>query len=479
MNKNTTSIYLTVILSLFSNFFGHSQTWKPQTWSNSCWAAATENVFSRRFLDSTKNVGECKLVRFKGGSATDWCTPAARTRTATMLAVTSRSEYANIIKGYASFSYLKNGNQTLAWSILSNLKKPIIFSMDLENSNTNHFVNIYHAKALGTSKWLYVFDPLPTKIGTHYLKNYLAYQLPTQNPSMGLQTTYYNFGKKTYVTTTGHTRYQATISTGIPSRASIYSASTTVIAQFSGVFEEAKRDLVAQEITGFERIPLALIVMGLPAISVTSFRKNTSRTDSLSVLVSESRSQIIPIFSDNSGRLKSVSLLVLLRKSAETADSNLVVWDRIQRLNLPDTVITKLNLPAIGETVNGVRTIKISKELLEFIDTENGGLYLKKGDEYLNILEQNPTWIPLNDFYREIGQVSRSSQPTVFDRTIINSSQFSTVLREKGFDVQVQNGVDVVKWNNNFIKVTDLQQQLQVAPANQNVKQIILFDKRN
>ncbi len=465
MKKSTKTIYPTVIILILACFDVQAQTYKAQTWLESCWAAATENVFYRTFSDTTKNVKECTLVRWKSCYM-----PCSSGATCGSVSVSGRYEYANIAHLYASFSYIKDGSHTLCWATLQGLKKPIIFSFDSDVLNLSHFVNIYGVKQIcNSSKWLYVFDTFPTLTGTHYLKNYLSYQLPTVNPRKdSLQTTYYNFGKN--INGIYHTRtiYKTFIQTGIPSNPNVYTnySAAWVNAQFRTVFNGIKSDSNAATLTGITRAILRdSIVMGLPVITVENYKRQVLSSGSTVVVSSVSRSQVVPVFETKAGKLKSISLIVLLRK---TANSNMVVIDKIQPLNLPENVIAQLGLPKSG-MVNGVRQVLIQG--IEFINTEGGGLYIKKIEEniYYDVLKQNGLWLPETEFHKLV----------INDKTMTigRPIDFSKDLRTQGFDIRQIGGIDHIIINNQSIKVSDFKQQIQSLPNLDRAKKVVVFEK--
>ena len=360
---------------------------------------------------------------------------------------------------------------TLPWSVLNVLKKPIIFSVDNEAVNTNHFVNIYNTQNFGiNSNWLYIFDPLPTGRGSMYLKNYATYKLPTRNPATdSLQTTYYDFGKSgIYTSISGNKLYSSLPQSGVcADTIGVFKKynEIDISNQFSAILLVIKSISEAKRITGLN--VFTRLALGFPAIPLTNFEKEYSTPPSL--VISKSRTQIIPIFHLNaSNRIDaSLSMLVLLRKSSEDSDSNRVVIDMIQKLKLPAPVITKLNSVLNITIQGGISTIRIPRGTFDFIRTEDGQLFLRDIIEkkYFDLSQTQIVPFLKNDFYEQILRneiMDFNIQP--IDKQVFENNNLGNFLMNTAFS---------------NINAPLLQQRIERLSNYQNVKQVILFEKKN
>jgi hypothetical protein len=475
MYKFLKTTYYTVFILI--NFIGKAQM-TPQTWRTSCWAATTENILKvqRKIPVASKGIKECQIVANVNDSRI-WCDSIYRDSPSASFLIAKKQDYINILKNYCSFLYLENAGQTLSWNNITNLNKPIIYCFDESNNdNLSHFVNIYNNKDFGGFKGLYIFDPYPTKKGTYYLKNYATYQQSSANPSAGRQSTYYNFGDKKDASG----KYLSTPSPGIPSNPNIYRSYTytnirnTLLTIFHAISDSTP---VVQIITGLsKKIPSSKLVIGVPAIPLDEFKTKTYHSDTSSVVVNSTKLSIIPVFRDSSNILKPISMIFLQRKTPNsTTDYDTTVIERIQRLNLPDSIAQRITLPDITTVNQGI--ITIPSNFLNFSIDEDGRIRIKISDKYYDISAVNSTWISELDVLKELTSSTSEEDftPVSIDKQIFDTNpvNFINVLKNNGL-VKNINNIEYMNTNNSTIKVDDFQKRFQNRI---DFKRIILLKK--
>jgi hypothetical protein len=415
--------YLTVLLYLLLQFcLAQRRTavtkdsLQPQHWGTSCWAAATANVvnFSRHVVD------ECQIIDIVIPPQTNYgqkpvCDEGELKECAEL---GSRSFLIDgdfftnsLLKKYASFSTLKKrANHALSYrQILSIVtqNKPMIHWFDYDVlSEQSHVVNIIGYNTFARrivdiagkktyinidknhQRWLYVYDPKPNCIGTYYLKNYQTYQLASPFGEGAYQDTYFDFKLKNSTRSkTYHSYIEGQLSTN-----NIYNPEGDSLLFVKRWFADfwnllSTNNEMVKKMTGLDKgtINDSDLLLGSPLdIHRVEARDSANTKIQQIVIRKDAIEKVIPVLKcAASDSIPTFISAIIVRHSP--TDSTQIVIDRIQALNIPESVVKEIKLRCPSSRIGTSNSVTVQKPTdlrtltigAGFIDTREGFQFLE------------------------------------------------------------------------------------------------------
>ncbi|MCU0326280.1 MAG: C39 family peptidase [Spirosomaceae bacterium] len=139
------------------------KTFIPQTYSNSCWAAAIAN-----------SLGEKEFTVLK------WVPHDTQSK---MISNEVISNFPNLLMGKrGDFKTLSDCSWASIKQIIDN-DCVLIYHFNIFGTNDSHFVNIYGYEENTVGQWLYIFDPKPDTKGSIYVLNYKRFRIISKEPN--------------------------------------------------------------------------------------------------------------------------------------------------------------------------------------------------------------------------------------------------------------------------------------------------------